>query len=76
MWERLWERRLDLGANTYEVLVPLASTDGPFRRILSVNAPMNDSLQLVDVDVSGADRAVVDARPSPPGGDRVRPSWE
>ena len=24
VWERLWERRLDLGANTYEVLVPLA----------------------------------------------------
>ena len=54
----------------------LRSTDGPFRRILSVNAPVNDSLQLVDVDVSGADRAVMDARPSPPGGDRVRPSPE
>ena len=27
MWERLWDRRLDLGANTYEVRVPRASTE-------------------------------------------------
>ena len=27
MWERLWERRLELGANTYRVLVPRASTE-------------------------------------------------
>ena len=26
MWERLWERSLELGANTYEVRVPRAST--------------------------------------------------
>ena len=27
VWERLWERRLELGANTYRVLVPRASTE-------------------------------------------------
>ena len=27
LWERLWERRLDLGANTYRVLVHPTSTD-------------------------------------------------
>ena len=28
VWERLWERRLELGANTYRVLVPLAPLTG------------------------------------------------
>ena len=27
LWERLWERRPELGANTYRVLVPRASTN-------------------------------------------------
>ena len=27
LWERLWERRLELGANTYRVLVPPTSTE-------------------------------------------------
>ena len=27
MWERLWERCLELGGNSYEVLVPRASTE-------------------------------------------------
>ena len=28
LWERLWGRRLELGANTYRVLVPRSSTGG------------------------------------------------
>ena len=27
LWERLWERRIELGTNTYEVRVPRASTE-------------------------------------------------
>ena len=27
LWERLWERRIELGTNTYEVRVPRASTN-------------------------------------------------
>ena len=33
MWERLWERRLELGANTYRVRVPPTSTRGIDRRL-------------------------------------------
>ena len=28
LWERLWERRIELGTNTYEVLVPRAPPEG------------------------------------------------
>ena len=28
MWERLWERRLELGGNGYKVLVPRAPPEG------------------------------------------------
>ena len=28
LWERLWERRIELGTNTYGVLVPRAPPEG------------------------------------------------
>ena len=37
LWERLWERRLELGANTYRVLVHPTSTN-PILGVLGVEA--------------------------------------
>ena len=34
LWERLWERRLELGANTYRVLVHPTSTTNPILGVL------------------------------------------
>ena len=39
LWERLWERRLELGANTYRVLVPPKSTLSRIRGDLDVRVP-------------------------------------
>ena len=39
LWERLWERRRELGANAYRVLVPSTSTSNRIRGDLDVRVP-------------------------------------
>ena len=39
LWERLWERRIELGTNTYEVRVLPTSTTSRIRGALDVRVP-------------------------------------
>ena len=42
LWERLWERRLELGANTYRVLVPPTSTLSRIQGVFVETKPVRD----------------------------------
>ena len=42
LWERLWERRLELGANTYRVLVPPTSTTSRIQGVFVEPKPVRD----------------------------------
>ena len=67
MWEGLWERRLELGANTYRVLVHPTSTTNPILGVLG-----RCSRRLAHVELAGhhvgdeacAGQADQDGRPS------------
>ena len=43
LWERLWERRRELGANTYRVLVPPTPPRGIDRRLNGLAGPEYDA---------------------------------